>query len=74
MLSGFKVFHHRSDPGPAPKSREDATREPNHGDEHSSRNWSRHPLEERRSKRRDECFRGLVELEEELVHEVERDA
>ena len=74
MLSGFKVFHHRNDSGPAPTSPDDAAWGPNHGDERSSRTWSRHPLEERRSKKRDECLRGLVELEEELVHEVERDA
>jgi hypothetical protein len=77
MLNGFKAFHHRGNPEPALTVRGDSHSrqvQPSHGDQHPSHAWSRHILEVRRLQKRDECFRGLVELEAELLHEVERDA
>jgi hypothetical protein len=76
MLSGFKVFHHRSNPGPVPAVQDepqavhDTT---GHGNQHPPHVWSKQHLDERRSRKRDECLRGLVELEAELRHEVEPD-
>lgn len=73
MFNGLKVFHHRSeldsesaadDPSSEPSSASSGAPHPTHG-------WPRHPLEERRSKKRDESFRGLIELEAELEHDVE---
>ena len=77
MFHGLRVFHHRSGSGPdhtavdSPTSASGAT-----DDElqHRSHVWTRHSLEERRSKKRDESFRGLMELEAELVYDVEREA
>ena len=73
MFNGLKVFHHRSDAGdesPAenPSSEHSA---PGFPIPHPIHGWPRHPLEERRSKKRDESFRGLIELEAELEHEVD---
>lgn len=76
-MNGFKGFHQRGHPGPAPTVQCDAPTGPDQagqGDQHSTHAWSRHTLEERRLKKRDEYFRSLVELEAELLHEVERDA
>lgn len=75
MFNGLRVFHHRwsvnpessvDDPGSGSSTAGFGIPLPTHG-------WPRHPLEERRSKKRDESFRGLVELEAELEHEIEGD-
>jgi hypothetical protein len=75
MFNGLRVFHHRSGVDPAHTAVDDPTSAlgaPGEVFHHVPHVWSRHPLEERRIKKRDECFRGLMELEAELVHEVER--
>ena len=76
MFNGLRVFHHRSVIGPKSTGADDPTSTeavPGDGIHHLPLGWTRHPLEERRSKKRDECFRGLMELEAEFVHEVERE-
>lgn len=68
MLHGLKIFHHLGDSDSSPVSTVDHPAE-----RHALHAWSWHVWEERRLKRRDECLRGLAELEAELLHEVERE-
>jgi hypothetical protein len=75
MFNGLRVFHQRSGESPTHTAADDPTSSQGASGEglhHVPHVWSRHPLEERRSKKRNECFRGLIELEAELEHEVER--
>ncbi len=73
MFNGLRVFHHR--PSTSPESPVDdpssGPSDPGFGILHPPHGWPRHPLEERRSKKRDESFRDLIELEAELEHEVD---
>jgi hypothetical protein len=75
MFNGLRVFPHRAIVNAESPVDDSAAGQsvPDYGIHHPSHGWPRHPLEERRSKKRDECFRGLVELEAELLHEVERE-
>lgn len=73
MLLSLKVFNHR----PSDESEHtDAPAKPGNsgGAPILPLGFTLHPLAERRMKKRDECFRGLVELEAELLREVEREA
>ena len=76
MFNGLRVFHHRSNPNPESPVDDPTTGQAAGGNGvlHPLLGWPKHPLEERRTRKRDECFRGLVELEGELQHEVEREA
>lgn len=75
-LTGLKIFHlgHGGDASGVAGSRFRVTNLSSGSGVPGTHIWPLHRLEARRIRRRDECFRGLIDLEAQLQHEVERDA